>query len=265
MFDITLGQYYPASSPIHRLDPRTKLKAVFLYVLALFLVTDLAGYALVACFLATIVAISKIPASFVLKSLRPIFLIIFLTVLVNLFWTQGETVFSFWIFKISREGIDLALTMGVRLVLLISGSSLLTLSTTTVDLTDGIEQLMNRIPLLRRVSHEVGMMMSIALSFIPTLMEETDRIVKAQKSRGADFDTGNFARRAKAMIPILVPLFISAIQRANELAMAMESRCYTGGENRTRLKALHYAARDHIAMAILVFVMGAAYLARYIP
>jgi energy-coupling factor transport system permease protein len=265
MQDAALGQYYPADSPLHRLDPRTKLKGVFLYVIGLFFVSNLYGYGIAFAFLAALVLLSKVPISFVARSLKPVLIIILLTVAINLVWTQGNVVWQFWIIKVSDRGISLALNMGSRLVLLICGSSLLTLTTTTVALTDGIEALMKKIPVARSFAHEVGMMMSIALSFIPTLMEEMDRIMKAQKSRGADFESGNLLSRARALIPILVPLFVSAIQRANELAMAMESRCYMGGENRTRMKELAYRPADHWAMAVLASVLALAYAARWIP
>jgi energy-coupling factor transport system permease protein len=230
--------------------------------MGLFFVNNLYGYGIAFILLCVCVACSKVPISYVLRSLKPILMVIVFTSIINLVWTQGNVVWQMGFIKITDSGISLAANMAARLVLIITGSSLLTLTTTTVALTDGIEMLLRKVPLLSKVSHEIGMMMSIALSFIPTLTEELDRIVKAQKSRGADFESGNIAARAKAMIPILVPLFVSAIQRASELAMAMESRCYTGGTNRTRMKELKYRPADHLSMTCLVAALAACYFTK---
>ena len=263
--DITIGQYYPTGSVIHQLDPRTKLNVTLLYIIFLFVVNNLVGYLVAFLFLVAMILLSKIPVRYVARGLKPLILIIVLTVVLNMFWTQGTVIAQFWIFKITDNGLRMAINMGVRLVLLVSGTSLMTLCTSTIALTDGMEMLMKKIPLVRRVAHELSMMMSIALRFIPTLTDETDRIMKAQKSRGADFESGKLISRAKAMIPILVPLFVSAFQRANELAMAMEARCYQGGSGRTRLKELKYARRDAVAYAISFAVMAILFATRFLP
>lgn len=251
--DITLGQYFPGDTSIHKLDPRTKILIMLGYIVLTFSIQDFLGYGLLGVFLLSCILVSKIPPKFVLKGLKPIFVFILITGLFNLFLTSGEPVFQWGILTITKEGIFFAIFMILRLVFLILGSSLLTLTTSPIALTDGMEQLLNPFKRIGLPAHELAMMMSIALRFIPTLMEETNKIMKAQAARGADFESGNLFRRAKAMIPILVPLFLSAFRRADELATAMECRCYQGGENRTRLHALQYGRRD--LWAWLVFVL----------
>ena len=250
--DITLGQYYPGNSWIHRLDPRVKILATILYIVALFVVKDFIGFATAFVGLVAVTAISKVPVSFILRGLKPVFLIILFTFVINMFMIKGEVLVSLWFLEITREGLRTAVFMGVRLVLLIIGSSLLTLTTKPISLTDGIEALLSPFRRFGLPAHELAMMMTIALRFIPTLLEETDKIMKAQQARGADFESGNIIQRVKNMVPLLVPLFISAFRRANDLALAMEARCYHGGEGRTQMKPLRYKTRDYAAYGVLV-------------
>ena len=252
--DVTLGQFFPGQTPIHKLDPRTKLVLVIVYIVALFLAKWFVSYVVIAAFLAIVIAMSKIRLKVVLKNLKPLLFIIILTALLNLFYGQGEPIAQFWIFKITKSGIQNAVFMVLRISLLVAGTFMLTYTTSPIALTDGLESLLSPLKRLHAPVHELSMMMSIALRFIPTLMEETDRIMKAQTARGASFDTGGLVEKAKGMIPILVPLFVSAFKRADELALAMEARCYHGGENRTRMKVFHVQARDYLAMALLVAV-----------
>ena len=246
--DITLGQFFPGKTVVHRLDPRTKLILVIVYIIALFSAKWFVSYGLMMLTLCGIIAASKINVKVILRSLKPLMFIIVLTGLLNLFYTQGETLVSFWIFKITREGIYHAVFMVLRISMLIAGTFMLTYTTSPIALTDGLEMLLNPLKKIKVPVHELAMMMCIALRFIPTLIEETDKIMSAQKARGADFETGSLLQRAKALIPILVPLFISSFRRADELAVAMECRCYHGGEGRTRMKQLHYGRIDAIAM-----------------
>ena len=262
--DITIGQYYPTDSVIHKLDPRTKIVSAFLYMIFLFTVNNVWGYLAAFIFLAAVVSVSKIPAGYVIKGIKGILFIMLLTVVINMFWTPGEIVWQWKFLKITKEGIQLSFNMAFRLVLLISGTSMMTLCTDTISLTDGMEELIKKMPFVGKYAHELSMMMSIALRFIPTLTEETDRIMKAQKSRGADFETGGIFARAKGLIPILVPLFVSAFQRANELAMAMEARCYRGAEGRTRLRELKYTKGDFAAYGIVVLCMAAIFATRFV-
>ena len=255
--DITLGQYYPGSSWIHKLDPRVKIMATILYIVALFVVDDFIGFAIAAAGLASVIIISKVPLGYILRGLKPVFLIISFTLIINMFMIKGEVLVSFWIFEITREGLRTAIFMAIRLILLIIGSSLLTLTTKPISLTDGIEALLSPFKKIGLPAHDLAMMMTIALRFIPTLMEETDKIMKAQQARGADFESGNLMSRAKALIPILVPLFISAFRIAHDLAMAMEARCYRGGEGRTKMKLLRYRRNDMGAFGILVLLVAA--------
>jgi energy-coupling factor transport system permease protein len=248
--DITLGQYFPGDTVIHRLDPRTKLILTVAYIVAIFLAESYSAYLLMAVLLTGIIAASRISARTIFKGLRPVVIIIALTAVLNIFFTGGTVIFTFWIITITREGLITAGLMVLRLVMLITGTFLLTYTTSPLALTDGIEALLNPLKKIRFPVHELAMMMSIALRFIPTLIEETDKIMSAQKARGAYFETGNLLRRAKAMLPILVPLFISAFRRADELAEAMESRCYHGGEGRTRMKKLGMERRDYAALAL---------------
>ena len=260
--DITLGQYYPGSSWIHKLDPRVKIMATILYIIALFVVQDFIGFAIAAAGLAAVIIASKVPLSFILRGLKPVFLIISFTLIINMFMIKGEVLVSFWIFEITREGLRTAIFMAIRLILLIIGSSLLTLTTKPISLTDGIEALLSPFKKIGMPAHELAMMMTIALRFMPTLMEETDKIMKAQQARGADFESGNLMSRAKALIPILVPLFISAFRIAQDLAMAMEARCYGGNIKRTRMNGMKLATRDLVASLLYVAFLAAIVLQR---
>lgn len=254
--DITLGQYYPGESVIHRLDPRIKIIGTLLYVVALFVVNDFIGMLGAAVALGLIIAVSRVPLKFMLKGLKPIFLIILFTFLLNLFMIPGEVLAKVWIFTITKEGLHTAFFMAARLILLILGASLLTLVTKPISLTDGIEALLSPLQKIGVPSHELAMMMSIALRFIPTLLEETDKIMKAQQARGADFESGNIIKRAKSLIPLLVPLFISAFRIAQDLAMAMEARCYSGGKNRTRMNGMKLRGRDFSAIIIYILFLA---------
>lgn len=249
--DITIGQYYPVQSPIHKLDPRTKILLTFTYIIALFLVDSIWGYLGVFLALGCTIKMSQVPIRYMLKGLKSIVVILAFTVILNIFFTAGEhTIIDWGFIHITWEGIFFALEMGTRLVLLIVGSSLLTLTTSPIQLTDGIESLLMPLTKIHVPAHEIAMMMSISLRFIPILLEETDKIMKAQTARGADFESGNLIQRAKAMIPIMVPLFISAFRRAEDLAMAMEARCYQGGVGRTRMNKLAYQKRDFLAFGL---------------
>ncbi len=250
--DITLGQYYQTESVVHRLDPRVKLIATLLFICSLFVVNQAAGYIVAVVFLALAIRLSHVPFRFMVRGMRAILFLLILTFGFNLFLTPGEAVFRVWKLTVTREGITMAVKMAVRLSLLIVGSSVMTLTTTPNNLTDGMERLLKPLQKLRVPVHEIAMMMSIALRFIPILLEETDKIMKAQTARGASFDEGNLLQRAKNMVPLLVPLFISAFRRANDLAMAMEARCYRGGDGRTKMKPLHYEKRDYLTYVVLL-------------
>ncbi len=250
--DITLGQYYQADSVIHKLDPRVKLIATITFIISLFVVKNWVGYVVAALFLACMIKLSKVPFSYMVKGMKAIVFILLITVVFNLFLTPGEPLVTFWKLTITKEGLRIAVMMAVRLSFLIVGSSLMTLTTTPNSLTDGMEKLMGPLKYVKVPVHEVSMMMSIALRFIPILLEETDKIMKAQIARGADFESGNLIKKAKAMVPLLVPLFISAFRRANDLAMAMEARCYRGGEHRTKMKPLRYRGEDRMAYCVLL-------------
>lgn len=250
--EITLGQYYQADSVIHKLDPRVKLVATICFIISLFMVNNWLGYVVAAIFLAAVIKLSKVPFKFMVKGMKAIVFILMITVVFNLFLTPGEALVSVWKLTITKEGARIAVMMAIRLSFLIIGSSVMTLTTTPNSLTDGMEKLMNPLKAVKVPVHEVAMMMSIALRFIPILLEETDKIMKAQIARGADFESGNLVKKAKAMVPLLVPLFISAFRRANDLAMAMEARCYRGGDHRTKMKPLKYRRRDGIAYLVLV-------------
>lgn len=251
MRDITIGQYYPADSVLHRLDPRVKLIGTFVFLISLFVGKGILAYGIATIFLGVMIRLSKVPLKMILKGMKAIFIILLITVSFNLFLTDGEILVKLGFLKITKEGVSLAFFMGLRLTYLVVGASLMTLTTTPNDLTDGLEKVMGPLHKIKVPVHEIAMMMSIALRFIPILMEETDRIMKAQKARGADFETGNLIQKAKSMVPLLVPLFVSAFRRANDLAMAMEARCYRGGEGRTKMKPLHYEPRDRSAYVIL--------------
>lgn len=268
--DITLGQYYPADSVLHKLDPRVKLVATLVFIVSLFLVKSWVGYGIVTLFLVFVIRLSKVPFSFMIRGLKAILILLLITVGFNLFLTPGDKVLvQFWKLKITDEGLRTALFMAIRLIYLIIGSSVMTLTTTPNNLTDGMERLLGPLKKLRVPVHEVAMIMSIALRFIPILMEETDKIMKAQIARGADFESGNLIQKAKSLVPLLVPLFISAFRRANDLAMAMEARCYHGGEGRTKMKPLCYMGRDRKAYGVLLFylaaIIGIRVLGSYVP
>lgn len=254
--DITIGQYYPAKSVLHRLDPRTKFLGTLGFLISVFLFHTFLGYAVATAFLVAMIAISKVPVKFMFKGLKAIVMILLITVVFNIILTPGEVLWRFGIIKVTREGLVLAGKMAIRLVYLVIGSSIMTLTTTPNQLTDGLERLLRPLNKIRVPVHEIAMMMSIALRFIPILLEETDKIMKAQMARGADFESGNLVQRAKSMIPILVPLFVSAFRRATDLAMAMEARCYRGGSGRTKMKPLHYEARDRVTYLILLVYLG---------
>ena len=255
--DITLGQFFPGNTIVHRLDPRTKILAVVLYIVALFSANSVLTYAIVMVALTVSILVSKVPFRSLTKGLKPIIIIVIFTAVMNLFFTKGTPVCDVWLLRhITWEGLVAAVKMLLRIVMLIMGTFLLTYTTSPIALTDGLESLLGFLKKIKAPIHELSMMMSIALRFIPTLIEETDKIMSAQKARGADFESGNIFRRAKALVPILVPLFISAFRRADELATAMECRCYHGGEGRTALHVLRYRASDWLV--IIGFILLAA-------
>ena len=254
--DVTLGQYFPGSSLVHRMDPRVKLVFLFCFITALLMADRALTYAGVFLFLLSAVAVSRVKPKALLKGMRPMLFIIVFTAILNIFYTPGEPLVSFWILSISAEGIERAVFLTLRLMMLISATFMLTYTTSPIALSDALARLMSPLAKIRLPVHEFAMMMTIALRFIPTIIEETDKIMSAQKARGADFETGNLFRRAKALIPLLVPLFVSAFRRADDLAVAMECRCYRGGEGRTRLKQLRMTGED-----ALVFICGLLWLA----
>ena len=258
--DITLGQYYQTESAVHRLDPRVKLIATIVFIISLFLVDNFWGYLTAGLFLAFSIRLSHVPFKFMVRGMKAILFLLIFTVIFNLFLTPGQPLVSIWRLTITREGLETAVKMAIRLSFLIIGSSVMTLTTTPNNLTDGMESLMKPLRRLHVPVHEIAMMMSIALRFIPILLEETDKIMKAQMARGADFESGNLIQKAKSLVPLLVPLFISAFRRASDLAMAMEARCYRGGEGRTKMKPLIYKRRDAIAFAVLFVYLAAAVL-----
>ena len=262
--DITLGQYFPGNSFVHKMDAMIKLIITFAYLILIFMVQNFYGYAVIAVFVSIVILISKVPVKFVIKGLRPILIFIIFTAFLNLFMTGGEQVIWQWRFlRLTREGISYCVSMILRIVFLVTGTSMLTYVTSPIALTDGIERLLKPLEKLGFPTHELAMMMSIALRFIPVLLEETDKIMKAQTARGADFETGSLVRRAKALIPLLVPLFISAFRRADELAVAMECRCYRGGAGRTRLHKAKIGLRDCAACVIMgLFMVGLIILNR---
>ena len=264
--DITLGQYYPADSVIHRLDPRVKLFCTMIYIISLFCFRGAAALGVATVFLAAVIWLSHVPLKFMIKGLRAILILMLITGLFNLFLTPGEPIVQLWKFTVTREGLRLAILLSIRLGFLIIGSSVMTLTTTPNQLTDGLERMLRPLNKIKVPVHEIAMMMSIALRFIPILMEETDKIMKAQLARCADFDSGNLIKKAKSLVPLLVPLFISAFRRANDLAMAMEARCYRGGDHRTRMKPLHYEKRDYIAYVIVVcYLVGGIAAGKLMP
>lgn len=250
--DITIGQYFPGSSPIHKLDPRVKILLTLGYIVVLFAATNPIGLSVGILFLVFAYGLSKIPPVMILKSLRPVIPIILFTSVLNMLFIEGDVIFQWWILRITVQGVTTAVVMSVRIICLIAGTSLLTYTTSPIALTDGIERLCSPLKRFKLPVHELAMMMTIALRFIPTLIEETDKIMSAQKARGADLESGGLVQRAKALIPILIPLFVSAFRRADELALAMECRCYRGGEGRTRMKQLQMGPGDFAASAIVV-------------
>ena len=262
--DITLGQYFAGDTVVHRLDPRAKLILVVVYIVTLFSAKWFVTYGIVLLTLAGVILASQIAPKTIIKSLKPLLFIIVLTGILNLFYTQGEPLVKIWVLTITKEGIFSAVFMVLRIVMLIAGTFMLTYTTSPIALTDGLERLLNPLKKIKVPVHELSMMMCIALRFIPTLIEETDKIMSAQKARGADFETGSLFSRAKALIPILVPLFISSFRRADELAVAMECRCYHGGDGRTRMKELHYQRNDILALVGgIVILAGVIVLGRF--
>ena len=260
--DITLGQYYPAESILHRLDPRTKFVGTLVFLIAVFVFRSFPGYAVAAVFLFSMIGLSKVPPKLIFKGLKAILILLLITVGFNIFLTPGEVVWQLGFLKATREGISLAVKMAIRLIFLVTGSSIMTLTTTPNQLTNAMESLLRPLNRIHVPVHEISMMMSIALRFIPILIEETDKIMNAQIARGADFESGGLVQKVRNMVPLLVPLFISAFRRANDLAMAMEARCYHGGEHRTQMKPLHYEKRDYIAYLVLILFLGCAIVFR---
>ena len=253
--DITIGQYYPGNSILHRLDPRVKLLGVIVYIAALFIINNIWGCIFLLATIAVLIGLSGIPLGHILKGMKMIGLLIIVAVFFNLFFSEGKVLWQWWILKLTEEGILRAVFFALRLVLVILGSSLLTYTTTPTTLTNGLEKVLSPLKIIHFPAHEMAMMMSIALRFIPILTEETNKIIKAQLARGADFETGGLVRKAKGMVPILIPLFVSAFRRAADLATAMEARCYHGGEGRTRLHPLKYENRDKIAYFVILFYL----------
>lgn len=262
--DITLGQYYPGRSAIHRLDARTKIIGALAFIIELFVVNNFWGFLIAVVALLAVIGISRVPIKFIFRGLTAVFLIIAFTFIINMFLVDGRVLWHWWIFTITYEGLKRAFFMAVRLILLIIGSSMLTLCTKPIELTDGLEKLLKPFSKIGVPSHEIALMMTIALRFIPTLMEETDKIIKAQEARGADFDSGNIIQRAKSLIPILIPLFISSFRIAQELALAMEARCYHGGAGRTRMNEIHFGKGDAWAAVCMVLFLGVIIASRFL-
>jgi energy-coupling factor transport system permease protein len=258
--DITIGQYVPGESSIHNMDPRTKIISVVLFMAGLFMANTFHGYILVTLFTIAIIILSQVPPLMLVKGIRPLWIILLLTLGLHIFMTEGHLIWQWGFLKITYEGLRQGIFMALRLVYLVTITSLLTLTTTPILLTDGIENVLKA--LFIPVAHELAMMMTIALRFIPTLIEETEKIMKAQMARGADFESGGLIARAKSLIPLLVPLFLSSFRRADELAMAMEARCYRGGENRTRMKQLKMKGRDYVAFMIMFIFLGISFYIR---
>lgn len=263
--DITLGQYYPEQSVIHRLDARTKILGTLLYIIEVFLVNSFAGFGLVILALGILIGISRVPVRFIFKGLKAVVFIILLTFVLNLFMFDGTVLWHWKFLTITYEGLYRSCFMALRLILLIIGTSMLTLTTKPMELTDGLEKLLKPFDRLGLPSHEIALMMSIALRFIPTLLEETDKIMKAQQARGADFESGNLMQRVKSMIPILIPLFVGSFRIAQDLALAMEARCYHGGVGRTRMKEIVFSRRDGVAGVLLAVFLGIVIASRWMP
>lgn len=254
--DITIGQYFPGDSIVHKLDPRIKIIIIGLFIATLFFIDSFIPYIFILIFIGTVIKVANLPLKFILKGLKPLMFIILITLAINVFMTKGEVLFEIGPLTVTKEGLSTAVFMALRLIFLITGTSLLTLTTSPIALTDGIEKLLSPFKKIGLPAHELAMMMTIALRFIPTLLEETDKIMKAQMARGADFESGNILRRAKNLVPLLVPLFINAFRRADELATAMEARCYRGGENRTRLHELKLKKSDFIILTSMLVFFG---------
>ena len=255
--DITLGQFFPGNSVVHRMDPRSKLIATLLYIVILFSARSFISYGLTAVLLLLSIAVSGVTIKMLVKGLKPVLFILCFTAVLNIFYTSGEVLWQWKFLTLTKEGLITAFFMVIRIIMLIMGTFLLTYTTSPIALTDGLESLLSPLKRIRVPIHELAMMMSIALRFIPTLIEETDKIMSAQKARGADFESGSLMERAKALIPILVPLFVSAFRRADELAVAMECRCYNGGEGRTKLRVFHYRRLDYLALSLFVGILAA--------
>ncbi len=262
--DITFGQYLYGTSAIHRLDPRLKIVCTVLYIIMLFASNNFVGIGFAAALCAVLFAVARVPLKMALRSIKPIIPIVIFTSVLNMFFMGGEPLVSFWIITITKQGVYFALILSLRIIALLAGSSLLTYTTSPIELTDGIERLLAPLSVFKLPVHELAMMMTIALRFIPTLIEETDKIMSAQKSRGADIDTGSFGSRIKALVPILVPLFISSFRRADELALAMECRCYRGGEGRTRLKTLKFQRIDLVAAILFLIALALVIASNYV-
>ena len=262
--DITIGQYYPTSSIIHKLDARVKLVATFIFMVSLFIINKFWPYLIVVGCLLSVIKLSKIPGKFIVKGLKPLKWIIIFTFIINIFFIPGDPIWSFGFIKITEQGVSQAIFMGLRLIFLVVGTSLLTLTTSPIELTDGIERLLKPLKKIGFPVHELAMMMTIALRFIPTLLDETDKIMKAQMSRGADFESKNIINRAKNLVPLLIPLFISAFRRADELAMAMEARCYRGGYNRTKMKEAKITKADYIAYVLQIVFLAIIIVTKFI-
>lgn len=260
--DITIGQYLPGDSFVHKLDPRIKIILSFIYIINLFIVNNFYGYLVIVAFTLFIIILSRLPLKYLFKGIKPILWIIIFTAVLNATLTPGDIIWEWKFIKITNQGLYLSAFMVVRLVFLILGTSILTLTTSPIALTDGIERLLSPFKKIGLPAHELAMMMTIALRFIPTLLDETDKIMKAQMARGADFESGNIFNRAKNLVPLLVPLFISSFRRADELAMAMEARCYRGGEGRTRMKQLKIKGRDYAASLIMILLMAISIVSR---
>ena len=266
MRDVSFGQYYPVSSPIHRLDPRTKLLSVIIYMVALFFVSRFTGFGIMALFLFIAVIVSRVPIGKVLRSVRAVLFLLIFTMLITFLFTKGEPdklIWEFGILHLYRDGLFMSLKLCIRLILLVLGPALLTLTTTPMELTDGLESLLKPLSLIKIPVHELAIIMSIALRLIPTLMEETDKIINAQKARCADFDSGNIFKRAKAMLPVLIPLFVSSFRRADDLADAMDSRCYKGAKGRTRMRVLKFRFRDFLFLFIMAALFTVILFLRY--
>jgi len=262
--DITIGQYYPSDSTIHRLDPRIKLIATLIFMASIFVINTYWGYSVVLLSMLAMIKLSNIPVKLIVKGIKPLKWIILFTFIINLLFIPGDVIWSFGIFKITSQGLSQAIFMATRLIFLVAGTSILTLTTSPIELTDGIERLLKPFNKVGLPVHELAMMMTIALRFIPTLLDETDKIMKAQMSRGADFESKNIINRAKNLVPLLVPLFVSAFRRADELAMAMEARCYRGGDNRTKMREIVMTKADYIAWVVQIIYLIAIVATRFI-